>query len=95
MKKRFYLLLLAPAVLYVCVVAAQQFPMLDMVADKVVQKYQNATCEQLWQSRGKQAGPEQERLVRLLREDAQMRAEFFNRISSTVMSKMFECGMIP
>ena len=26
---------------------AQQYPMLDMVAGKVIQKYQSASCEQL------------------------------------------------
>ena len=32
-------------------IAAAQYPILDMIADRVVQKYQNATCEQLWEHR--------------------------------------------
>ncbi len=30
---------------------AQDFPILDKIAEKVIQKYQQATCEQLWQER--------------------------------------------
>ena len=33
-------------------VAGAQFPILDTVADKVIQKYQQSTCEQLWQQKG-------------------------------------------
>ena len=79
--------------------AYAQHPILDKVADKVVQKYQSSTCEQLWQE--KAAGqskpkPEMEqRLVKLLREDPQMRTEFFNRVAAPIVNKMFECGMIP
>jgi len=76
-------------------VATAQYPMLDMVADRVVQKYQGSTCEQLWQNRGKQAGLEEQKLVGLLRNDPQMRQHFFNRIAGPVVNKMFECGMVP
>jgi len=80
-------------------VAYAQHPMLDKVADRVVQKYQTSTCEQLWQERAAGQGkpkPEMEqRLVKLLREDPQLRTEFFNRVSAPIVNKMFECGMIP
>jgi len=80
-------------------VAFAQHPILDKVADKVVQKYQSSSCEQLWQEKAAGQGkpkPEMEqRLVQLLREDPQMRAEFFSRVSAPIVSKMFECGMIP
>ena len=33
-------------------VAGAQFPVLDALADKVIQKYQSSTCEQLWQKKG-------------------------------------------
>ena len=36
-----------PAVFFAGVCLAQ-FPVLDMVANKVIEKYQNASCEQLW-----------------------------------------------
>src|SRR5262249_12921763 len=68
-------------------------------ADRVVQKYQTSTCEQLWQERaagqGKPKPEMEERLVKLLREDAQLRTEFFNRVAAPIVNKMVECGMIP
>jgi hypothetical protein len=45
------------AVLLGSSIAGAQYPILDMVADRVVQKYQSATCEQLWMNRGKPADP--------------------------------------
>jgi len=75
-------------------VAYAQYPVMNMVADKVIQKYQSSTCEQLWQSKGKQ-GPEEQRAVALLKGDPQMRQQFLNKIAGPVMNKMFECGMIP
>jgi len=94
-------LLLATVSLSFCagLAVAQQYPMLDKIADKVVHKYQGSTCEQLWQERAagqkKAKPPEEQRLVQFLREDAGARAEFFKRVSAPIVTKMFECGMIP
>lgn len=68
---------------------------MDMVTNKVIQKYQSSTCEQLWQARGKTPGAEEQRLIGFLKNDPQMRQEFFNKIAGPVMNKMFDCGMIP
>ena len=76
-------------------VAWAQYPIMDMVANKVIQKYQSSSCEQLWQNRGKAAGPEEARVINFLKTDSQMREAFFNKIAGPVMNKMFECGMIP
>ena len=94
MTKRAYLLLLVPAVAYVCVAYAQG-PVFDMVVNKVIQKYQSSSCEQLWQKRGQPPGAEEQRVMGLLKNDPQMRQAFFNQIAGPVMNKMFECGMIP
>lgn len=98
MRKIIYMFVVTSAVtvlLLVAVAGAQQFPILDRVADKVVQKYQTATCEQLWVDKGKPKSPEEERVVNLLRNDPQMRTEFINRVAAPIANKMFECGMIP
>jgi hypothetical protein len=80
-------------------IAYAQYPIMDMVADKVVQKYQTATCEQLWQEKAQGQGqpkPEREqRAVEMLRQDPQMRQAFFNKVAAPIVNKMFECGMIP
>jgi len=77
------------------VVCAQQFPILDAVANKVVQKYQSSSCEQLWEKKGQPKGPEEQRIIGMLKSDAAMRTEFLNRVAGPIANKMFECGMIP
>jgi len=72
-----------------------QFPIENMVANKVIQKYQSMSCEQLWQQKGQPKSPEEQRVVGLLQGDPQVRQAFFNQIAGPVMNKMFECGMIP
>jgi len=76
-------------------IAAAQYPLLDMMADRVVQKYQGSTCEQLWEARGKPKSEREQELIQLLRGDPQMRTAFINKIAAPVANKMFECGMIP
>ena len=77
--------------------APQQYPILDAAAAKVVQKYQTSTCEQLWAKKAQNAPPkpEEQKLIQLLHNDPQMRAEFINRVAAPIANKMFECGMIP
>jgi len=76
-------------------VAYAQFPIMERVADKVVQKYQGMTCEQLWQQKGQPKSEEEQRVIGFLKSDPQMRQAFFNKISAPIVNKMFECGMIP
>jgi hypothetical protein len=99
MHKHATLFVIASAALAAGLALAQQFPIMDRVADKVVQKYTTSSCEQLWQEKaaGKsQPKPEMEqRLIGMLKSDPQMRQAFFNKISAPIVNKMFECGMIP
>jgi len=37
----------------------------------------------------------EERLVRLLHEDPNMRKEFLGRVATPIANKLFECGLIP
>ena len=76
-------------------IAQGQFPILDRVADKVVQKYRGASCEELWQKKGEAKSPEEQRIIGLLKGDPAMRTEFINRVAAPIANKMFECGMIP
>ncbi len=75
--------------------AYAQYPILDMVAGKVVQKYQSSSCEQLWQKRGEPKSPEEQRIIGLLQNDPQMRTAFINQVAAPIANKMFKCGMIP
>jgi len=97
MGKRSYLFALGLALLYLSVGGAQQYPIMDKVAAKIIQKYQTASCQQLYEekSQKKQPSPEEQRAVQLLHNDPQMRAAFINKIAAPIANKMFECGMIP
>jgi hypothetical protein len=79
--------------------AAAQYPILDMVAGKLVQKYQQSSCEQLWQEKAQQKSrpksEKEQQAVELLHNDPQMRAAFIDKVAAPIASKMFECGMIP
>ncbi len=94
--KRSYLFAVAVSLLYVSVANAQ-YPMMDMVANKVIQKYQNSTCEQLWEKKSQKAPPTQQEqnVIQMLKGDPQMREAFINKIAAPIANKMFDCGMIP
>ena len=96
--KRAFLFALALTVSYVIVGSAQQqYPMVDMIAGKVVQKYQSSTCEQLWQQKAKKAPPSQQEqeAIQMLKANPGLRAAFINQIAAPIANKMFDCGMIP
>jgi len=95
--RRTFLLALVGALLYVSIGSAQQYPVMDMIANKVIQKYQNSTCEQLWQKKSEKTPPTQQEqnAIAMLKSDPQMRAAFIDKIAAPVANKMFECGMIP
>ena len=94
MSKRVWLVALFAVVIYWTVSYAQH-PILDAVAKKVMRKYQQSSCEQLWQKKTEPKTPEEEKVVELLRNDAQLRAEFLNKVAAPIANKMFECGLIP
>jgi hypothetical protein len=68
---------------------------MDMVANKVITKYQTASCQQLWEQKGEPKSPEEQRAVEFLRNDPQARTAFLNMVAAPIANKMFECGMIP
>jgi hypothetical protein len=75
--------------------AQEQFPIMNRVADKVIQKYQQSSCPQLMAERGRPKGPQEQRMIQLLRDDPNMRRAFIDRVAAPIANKMFECGMIP
>jgi len=104
MKKRFAVLVLVPALWLVSAAPQaqqpqQQYPLADMLAQKIIDKYTNSTCVQLAEQKsekptGEKAQMEQ-RAIAALKADPQMRAYFIGKIAAPIANKMFECGMIP
>jgi hypothetical protein len=72
-----------------------QYPAMDALANRVVQKYQQATCEQLAEKRGQPKSQQEQEAIKLLRSDPARRAAFLDKVAGPIANKMFECGMIP
>jgi hypothetical protein len=81
--------------LYAGIAAAQEYPIMNMMAEKVIQKYQQSSCQELWQKKGKEKPAQEQKAIQLLRSDPQMRQAFINKVAPPIANKMFECGMIP
>ena len=90
-----WIVVAAVAASFAAGIAYAQFPIMDRVADKVIQKYQTSSCEQLWQQKSQPKSEEEQRVIGFLQGDPQMRQAFFNKVSGPIVNKMFECGMIP
>lgn len=79
----------------------------NAVAQKTIQKFNNSSCQDLAASMAKQqanqGNPQPEtlkdkvtaRFIQRLRQDPQLAQEFFSQISTPVLTKLFECGLIP
>ena len=76
-------------------VAGAQYPLLDMIANDVIKVYEQVTCQQLWQQKGKPKSAKEQEFIQVLRNDPQMRSAFLNKVAAPIANKMFECGMIP
>ena len=78
---------------------ASQYPVMDVIAQKVIQKYQTSSCAQLWAEKGRAPTAEeiqkQDKALQMLRQDGAMRKAFLDIVAAPIANKMFECGMIP
>jgi hypothetical protein len=94
MSRSFLWLAILP-ILLVSEIATAQHPILDEAAGKVIQQYQNSSCEELWRKKGEPKPPREQQAIQMMREDPQIRAMFIDRVAAPIANKMFECGMIP
>ena len=75
--------------------SAQQYPVMEGIAQTVIQKYQTASCQQLWAEKGQPPSAQEATATQALRNDPAMRRAFIDRVAVPIANKMFECGMIP
>jgi len=73
---------------------AAQGVLVDAVADKVIKKYETASCDQLKALKA-EPPPEEKIALDLLKADPKARVAFVDKIAAPVLNKMFECSMIP
>jgi len=74
---------------------AAQGMLVDAAADKVIKKYQAATCDQLKAQKVEPPSEKEKIALDLLRDDPKARVAFVDKITAPVLNKMFECSMIP
>jgi uncharacterized protein YifE (UPF0438 family) len=74
---------------------AAQDMLLDFAADKVINKYQTATCEQLKAQKDEPRTDREKMAIEFLRNDSQARVAFIDKVAAPILNKMFECGLIP
>lgn len=76
-----------------------QYPIMDQLAGRLVEKYQNSPCEQLRAQKAMKHSepkrPMELRVLQMMRSVPQMRAAFIDKVAAPIANKMFECGMIP
>ena len=75
--------------------ASAQGMLLDFAADKVITKYQTATCDELKGQKKDPPSDKEKQAIEFLRNDSQARIFFINKIAAPVLNKMYDCGMIP
>jgi len=75
--------------------AAAQGMLLDFAADKVIKKYESSSCDELKALKGEPPSEKEKMAIDFLRNDAQARKAFIDKIAAPVLNKMFECGLIP
>ena len=69
-------------------------PVLDVIANKVIQKYQQSSCEQLWQQKSQKQNQPRWEALKILHTPT-IACRIHQQSSGPVANKMFECGMIP
>jgi|SRR5471032_1385280 hypothetical protein len=74
---------------------AQGYPIMEKVAQHVIEKYQSSSCQQLASKHGQPPSPAEQRVVQLMRNDPGMRAAFIDRVAAPIANKLFECQLIP
>ena len=74
---------------------AAQGMLVEAAADKVIKKYQAATCDQLKEQRVNPPSVKDKIALDFLRDDPKARVAFVDQIAAPVLNKMFECNMIP
>ena len=76
-------------------VARAQHPVMDAIANKVIQRYQQSSCDQLLKQKSQPKSAQEQEALKLMHSDPQMRTAFINKVAAPIANKMFECGMIP
>lgn len=76
-------------------VNAQLGPIANTIADKVIQKYQQSTCQQIAADKAAPPGDMEKKAIEQLKMDPKLRKAFLDKVAPAIVNKLFDCGMIP
>ena len=76
-------------------VNAQMGPLASKIADKVIEKYQTSTCQQIAADKTAPPSDMEKKAIEELRKDPKLRQAFLNKVAGPIVNKLFDCGMIP
>ncbi len=94
MSKSIGVVVCVSALIVVGAVAAQGV-LVDAAADRVIKKFEAATCDQLKAQKNEPPSEKEKIALDLLRDDPKARVDFIDKIAAPVLNKMFECSLIP
>ncbi len=83
------------SIMIVAGAVAAQGLLVDAAADKVIKKFEAATCDQLKAQKNEPPSEKEKIALDLLRDDPKARVAFIDKIAAPVLNKMFECSIIP
>ena len=83
------------SIMIVAGAVAAQGLLVDAAADKVIKKFEAATCDQLKAQKNEPPSEKEKIALDLLRYDPKARVAFIDKIAAPVLNKMFECNIIP
>ena len=83
------------SVLMIAGAAVAQGVLVDAAADRVIKKFEAATCDQLKAQKNEPPSEKEKIGLDLLRDDPKARVAFIDKIAAPVLNKMFECDIIP
>jgi hypothetical protein len=83
------------AAMVVAGAVAAQGMLVEAAANKVIRKYQTASCDELKAQKSEPPSAKEKIALDLLRDDPKARVAFVNQVAAPVLNKMFECDMIP
>jgi hypothetical protein len=75
--------------------AQGQYPVMEKVAQKVIDHYRTSSCQELMAKKQQPPSAGKDKAIQLLHDDPQMRQQFLNKVAGPIANKLFECGMVP
>ena len=76
-------------------VGRAQSAIVDVIANRVIQRYQQASCNQLSKLKAEPKSDEEQTFIQTLKNNSEIRQAFISKVAPPIANKMFECGLIP